>query len=454
MVDYLAPSGSIRRRLLIALLGAIFVIWGIAAVLSIADTHSEVDELFDANLAQSAKVLLAQAAHEIREGHSLEEIQVEESEVGHKYEQKIAFQIWNDKGALLQRSTSAPFAPMAEQGEGFSDPVIAGEQWRVFSMWNGSREFQIQVGERHDVREELTSDVAENLIAPFLVALPLLAILIWVGVGRGLSPIERISGEVAERAPHLLAPIDTSAVPAEILPLVRSLNSLFGRLQQAFERERHFTADAAHELRTPLAALKTQAQVALRGQTDEERQAAVERVIQGVNRTTRLVEQLLTLARLDPEQCVFEGARVDLRSVAVATLGELAADAIAKDIDLSLEPGVPCVIKGNTTMLEVLLRNLVDNAIRYSSAGGRVAVEVLEEDARAVLQVTDSGPGITPQERERIFERFYRGQNVEASGSGLGLSIVQRIAELHHARIALGAPETGTGLRVRVSLPR
>jgi two-component system sensor histidine kinase QseC len=453
----LPPSAfSIRHRLLALLLGATVLVWLITAVSSFLEAHGEIDELFDAQLAQSARVLLAEAGHELAEGagHEAQEIEIERGGEGHRYEQKIAFQVWSKDGRLLLRSASAPSMRMTERFAGFSDAQLDGRHWRVFSDWDDRREFQIQVAERHDIRNELARGIVLRLACPFLFALPLLALLIWAGVGRGLTPLNRIADEVARRAPQRLAPIEAAGAPVEIRPLVDSLNALLQRLEQALEGERRFTADAAHELRTPLAALKTQAQVALRASDDAGRHRALDHVIQGVDRASHLVEQLLTLARLDPEQKISGGEAVKLRNLAAQALTQLAPAAIAKKIDLSLEPGEECTVVGNPAMLEVLLRNLADNAVRYTPEGGKVVVEVIRANARAVLQVTDSGPGIPPEERERIFERFYRGLGTEETGSGLGLSIVRRIAELHGADVTLGEGKGGRGLRVRVAFPR
>ena len=438
---------SIRRRLLVLVLAAVTALWVITAVMSYVRTHHEIDELFDAQLAQSARVLLAQTSHDT------DEIEIEYNEQFHKYEKKIAFQIWDKNDRLLLRSDSAPLSPLSTAADGFSDTRIEGRPWRIFSHWDARHELQIQVGERHDVRNGLAQGIALQLLYPVLFALPVLAFLIWVSIGQGLSPVKRVARDVAQRAPQHLAALDTTHVPQEIRPLTDALNGLFARLEQAFEHERQFTADAAHELRTPLAALKTQAQVAQRATDGATRQHALDQLVQGVDRATHLVEQLLTLARLDPEQGLKKREPVDLHGLAVSVLGQLAPEAIAKNIDLSLMESPPINVAGDAGALGVLLRNLVDNAIRYTPQDGKVTVEILLQAGLAVLRVTDSGPGIPEEERGRVFERFYRGLGTRAAGSGLGLSIARRIAELHGAVVALDTPENGVGLRVTVSFP-
>jgi two-component system sensor histidine kinase QseC len=443
---------SLRTRLLIGLVSAIGLIWIVTALLSYRDANHEIDELFDAQLAQSAKVLLAQASHELQEGGLPgKEIETERGGGGHKYEQKIAFQIWDRNGELLLRSAAAPTMPLSQRDSGFDDTVVDGRQWRVFTHWDAEREFRISVAERHDVRHELAGHIAFRLLYPLVIALPLLAVLIWFGIGAGLRPLRRITREVARRAPGNLDRLETGGVPQEIRPLADSLNSLLGRVEGALENERRFTADAAHELRTPLAALRTQAQVALRAGEDGVRRHALESVIQGVDRATHLVEQLLTLARLDPRSAAARHEPVDLAAVAETVLAALGPSAVDKAIDLSLETPGPVPVSGDETMLGVLLRNLVDNAIRYTPRDGSVRVSVAVTAGRAELTVTDTGPGIAAEERERVMERFYRALGTGESGSGLGLSIVKRIAELHGAEVFLESPEEGKGLRIRVA---
>lgn len=440
-----AKSVSIRRRLLILVMATVVGLWAITAVMSYIKTHHEIDELFDAQLVQSARVLLAQTAHDT------EETEIEYDDQYHKYEKKLAFQIWNKDNELLLRSDSAPLSPLSTNTDGFSDVQIASQPWRIFSRWDARHELQIQVGERHDVRNELVQGIALQLLYPMLLALPLLALLIWISIGRGLSPLQRVARDVAQRAPQHLTTLDTTRIPAEIQPLTEALNALFVRLQQAFEHERQFTADAAHELRTPLAALKIQAQVAQRADDDITRQHALNQLILGADRATHLVAQLLTLARLDPDQGLVKREPVDLQALAVSVLGQLAPEAIAKDIDLSLTPAAPINVMGNSGALGILLRNLVDNAIRYTPDGGNITVEITQQDSHTLLRVTDSGPGIPEAERQQVFKRFYRGLGTQATGSGLGLSIAQRIAELHGTVIAFDTLEQGGGLCVTVS---
>ncbi|BCB25160.1 two-component sensor histidine kinase [Sulfurimicrobium lacus] len=458
---------SLRAKLLLLLLGAVTVAWLATALFTYFDTHHEIDEIFDAQLAQSAKVLLAQAAHDIKERRGDHDGVAGEVRSGdHKYERELAFQLWDNEGRLLLRSSGAPeqlLSPgyaAAHPGEKshdhhgehrgrFEDVTIAGQGWRVFSHWDEEGEVLVQMGEHHEVRQELAANVAGRLLLPLALGLPFLALLVWIALGRGLAPLRKVNNEVAARDPGYLAPLAREGIPAEIAPLVDSLNSLLTRLGEALENERRFTADAAHELRTPLAALKTQAQVALRAEEPGQRRTALENLVLGTDRATHLVEQLLTLARLDPAaENAAISERCDLAALARRTLADLMPGALAKHIELELTGAESASVTGSPAMLGILLRNLVDNAILYSPPGGRVVVSV--EAGR--LEVTDSGPGIPDEERQRVFDRFYRVLGHEVPGSGLGLSIVRRIADLHGAKLTLGEGEAGKGLRVTLEL--
>lgn len=443
---------SLRAKLLLLLLAIISAAWVVTAGFIYFDAHHEIDELFDAQLAQSALVLLAQAGHDLKDAREDDDgIATEIAGAGHKYERKIAFQIWDAHERLLLRSASAPAAPLAEPVSAFADSMIEGKPWRVFTQHDEGGEIRVQVGERHEVRNELAASVALRLLLPLGIALPVLALLIWFAVGKGLSPLRRIGSEVAQRDPANLAPLEERTAPAEITPLLHALNALLGRLDTALESERRFTADAAHELRTPLAALKIQAQVARRAENEAQRTAALDKLILGVDRATHLIGQLLTLARLEPTG----GSTVlmsdcDLAALARQTLADLAPAAQEKEIELELSSPDSALVKGNADMLGILLRNLVDNAIRYTPRHGQVNVILTVEQDRARLDVLDSGPGIPEQERGRVFDRFYRILGSDAAGSGLGLSIVKRIADCHGASLTLGDAEQCAGLRMSV----
>ncbi len=439
----LSVRGSVRRRLLLTLLGGVALVWLAAAAVTAWETRAEMQELLDAHLAQSAALLAAQIGDEI------DEVELEHAETLHKYARNVAFQVWEDGDTLLLHSPDAPAARLSPTEEGFSDAVVNGRSWRVFSHWDDKREYLVQVGEATVARDHLENEVLEKLVQPLLVALPLLGLLVWFGVGSALRPIDRIGAALARRDPQYLAPLE-GEVPKEIAPMVQRLNGLLQRVQSSLEGERRFTSDAAHELRTPLAALKTQLQVAQGAGDNGERDQAIAKAIAAGDRATRLVEQLLTLARLEHDAWQSQAETVDLHRLAAQALADAAPAAAGKNIRLSLEGESGQMITGHAGLLAILLRNLVDNALRYSPPQTEVLINVRPAAGEILLEVQDQGPGIPAAEREDALRRFRRLDGAEASGSGLGLSIVTRIVQLHKAQIELADGAEGHGLVVRI----
>lgn len=301
-----------------------------------------------------------------------------------------------------------------------------------------------------ELRAALVESLAAHLLHPLLVAVPVLGVVIWLSVGWGLAPLRTLAAQVRARDPENHAPLNVVA-PDEAQPLVKALDGLFVRVGESLERERRFTADAAHELRTPLAGIRTHAQVALAAADEDSRREALTWVVAGTERAAHLVEQLLMLARLEAPPPMTPTVVADVAAQVVAELSDLAA---ARGIDLGVaEAEAGSVIAANPHLLAVLLRNLVDNALRYVPSGGRVDVAVRRQPGVVALTVVDDGPGIPADERTRVFARFHRGLGTGTEGCGLGLSIVARIAELHGARVALGDGRDGRGLTVSVAFP-
>ena len=439
---------SLKRRLLVTLLGAIAIVWLATAAYSYFDARHEVSEVLDAYLAQAASLII------IRAGEGLAEIDLEHAPQLHKRGRRVAFQIWEHGRILRVHSAHAPNRRFSARDEGYSDETIDGEGWRVFSGWDEDRRYLVQVGERDKDRREIATAVATNLLTPPLLALPLLGIFVWFSITRALRPLGAMGHELRSRQPDNLAPVAVAGAPVEVAPLVKSLNTLFARVSRLIEGERRFTADAAHELRTPLAALKTQAQVALGAAGDAERRRALDNVIVGCDRATRVVEQLLTLSRLESGQLGGRRETCDLRALLRPVVAGLAPAAIAKGIEIELADGEPAAFEGYPELIGILVRNLIDNAVRYSPAGGTVRVRTAADKDSVRLIVTDQGPGIPVPERAKVGQRFYRISGTGESGSGLGLSIVNRIAELHDAAVNLDDGPDGRGLEVRVTFPR
>lgn len=367
----------------------------------------------------------------------------------------LEFQIWNRDGRLILHSPNTPKIPFSNGKDGLSNLWLRGDSWRVNTLYSPSTELTFMVAERTDYRQTLENKLTKDSIFIMLITYPFLGLLIWIIVGRGLDTLKRVANEVRHRAPTYLKPVDLASVPNEIEPLVKELNHLFNRLQEAFDREKRFTADAAHELRTPLAALNTFTQIAIRAQTPEERKEALLKVLAGVNRGTHVVQQLLTLNRMTPEAMRDNAVKMDLGKEAADIAAELAPEAIAKKIELELLCcEKPPLIIGHPTALGILVRNLVDNAIRYSPEKSTVTIKIEDHNDKLVLRVIDNGPGIPDELKERVFERFFRIIGTKATGSGLGLGIVLQIVKLHHAEIKLEKPESGQGLDFQVWFPK
>jgi two-component system OmpR family sensor kinase len=430
---------SIRRELLIWLLGGLLLAVAVAAVGTFLRAREEANALFDYQLKEMAASLSGApfaAAPSIAGGES--------------GDGALVVQIWDRNGVKLYLSQPQRELPQYAQ-LGFTTIQTEQGAWRVFSSFDGSQ--VVQVAQPMSARRELAASMALRTILPLLAALPLLALLIWFIIARGLRPLDRVAAAVARRSPSLLEPVSERGLPSEVQPLVHALNGLLERLGLALAAQRSFIADAAHELRTPLTAVHLQAQLAERASTDDERRRALADLKAGLERATRLSEQLLTLAREEPGVIERAPVDVDLAELARDAIGELAPLAETKSIDLGLNASVKASVMGEPEALRALVSNLVDNALRYTPAGGRVDVAVSSDPGgSAVLSVRDNGPGIAPDERERVFDRFYRGQ-ISVPGSGLGLAIVKRVADRHGATIELGEGIEGKGVSASVRFP-
>ncbi|MCP5277873.1 MAG: sensor histidine kinase N-terminal domain-containing protein [Thiobacillus sp.] len=458
---------SLRARLLWSAGAATLVVWGIAVVASYQGARHEAIEFLDGQLAQSARLLLSQVRHEMEDLHEgdgeglWEDGLVEHMDPGplHGYEQPLEFQVWaldgQGGGRLVLRSPHAPLLGLHAR-PGYAEITHDGREWRILNQRDGDQRLQVQVAQPTGKRSQAALEVALRVLAPFTLALPLLVLLLFMAVGRGLRPLERLAADVAARAPDALAPLPTGDMPQEVLPLVTALNTLLERLGRALDNERRFTADAAHELRTPLAALQVQAQVAHMARDETTRNHAVDQVLAGVTRATHLVEQLLRLARLDPMDSLADAAPCPLAPLAEQVAESLRPQARARDIVLDILVPGGLVLRADADLLGLALRNLLENAMRHGSEAGRVEVGA-DEGAEgtpggARLWVRDDGPGVPQGELARLTERFYRGREVSAEGNGLGLAITQRIAKLHGAELRL-ENLAGGGFQATLAFP-
>ncbi|MDH4416380.1 MAG: ATP-binding protein [Acidovorax sp.] len=430
---------SLRMQLLVFLLAAIVLAGAVQGALAYRAALAEADALFDYHMQQTALALrsgLPVDAQGLGTG-------LEPQDENHEF----IVQVWTNEGLRIFESAVGAALPQIAV-LGFTDVQARGGTYRVFSMQTRSQ--VIQVAQNMAARQGMARSMALRTLAPLAIMAPLLVLAVWWGVSRSLAPVERVRRQLAQRQADELSPVSDAQLPDEVQPLVSELNLLFERVQRAFEAQEHFVADAAHELRSPLAALRLQLQGLQRAGDDTARATAIERLSAGIDRATRLVEQLLTLARQEAGSTALEP--VDLRSIAQLALADVAPAAQARSMDVGLLDSeaatVPVIVRGNAEALRMLVRNLLDNAIKYTPPGGQVDVQVGTDHGRALLTVEDSGPGIAPEHRERVMQRFVRETAEGAPGSGLGLAIVQAIAQRHGAAVALDRSPRLGGLRV------
>jgi len=435
---------SLHWRLVVLVLGVMSAVWLAAAAVIWIDAQHELDELLDGHLAQAAALLVAQQSISENEDH-----ETIDAPSLHPYAPKVVFQVWHDD-VLALRSANAPAQPMSHRRRGFATLAIDGIAWRVFAARGAESDTQVYVGEQIASRAGILWAVMRSALWPMAVALPLLAVLGWWAVRQGLLPMRRLSQIIARREAHVLAPVAVADAPTEMQPLITSLNGLFERIAALLESERRFTADAAHELRTPIAAIRVQAQTALITVDDAPRRHALQATLAGCDRAAHLVEQLLLLSRLE-QTAAPPAAAVDLSTLTRQVVAELANTALEQKQSLELAAPESCLVVGDDALLAVLVRNLVDNAIRYSSREARIRIAVAKEDGRVRLNVEDSGPGMSEEQLARLGERFFRVLGSDQAGSGLGWSIVRRIGAATGAAIEVRRSDALGGLRVVVT---
>jgi two-component system OmpR family sensor kinase len=434
-------SHSLRGRLLWFLLAAITFAAIAQASIAYRTALNDADQIFDYHMQQMALSLRSSAP--------LSNMEAREDAAAEAENNELMVQVWTPDGVQVFRTVSRARLPQRAV-LGFSNVQANGTTYRIFSVQTSSQ--TVQVAQDMAVRRNMAGNLALRTVGPIAVMMPILMLVVWWVVSGSLEPVARVRTQVAARQADDLSPVSEQGLPDEVLPLVQELNALFGRVKTAFDTQRHFVADAAHELRTPLAALKLQAQSLERADNNAARDVAVGRLTAGIERATRLVEQLLVLARQEGQDAA--GMRsVDLAALAASAVADLAGAARARDIDLGLGQADAAPVQGQADALVILLRNLVDNAIKYTPAGGAVDVAVQSQQGAVLLTVEDSGPGIAPEERARVVDRFYRVPGSDAPGSGLGLAIIAAIAERHGATLTLDESPRRGGLRATVRFP-
>lgn len=430
---------SIRLRLLLSLLAMLLVTALMMGGLTYRNVLAETEGLFDYQLRQMALSLRDQGA-------------IAADQVGPLTDEQLDFviQIWTIDGRTIYASRTHDALP-GRAVLGLADVTVGGAVWRTFSVATGER--VIQVAQPRQIRQRLAADAALRSVAPLLLLAPVMALVIGWLASATLAPLRRLAAQVRERDDRSLEPFPQSGLPEELTPLVSSLNALLVRLGRSLEAQRAFVSDAAHELRSPLTALRLQVQLLERAGDEATRRQALAGLAQGIGRAARLVEQLLTLARSEPGAPPVPMVPLDLAETVRQSLAEVVALAAARDIEIVMTAPASPQVAGDADELAVMVRNLVDNAIRYSPRGARIALRVDTEDGVPVMQLDDSGPGIPAAERERVFDRFYRGSASDAPGTGLGLAIARGIATRHGASLSLDESPLG-GLRVTVRFPR
>jgi two-component system sensor histidine kinase QseC len=443
---------SLQGRLLVLVIALVAAVWGAAALQTWFEVRHELDELLDSHLAQAAALLVVQQAGEIDD-----DAPPLDAPTLHRYAPKVAFQVFHE-GRLAMRSANAPTDPMVTSAHvlenGFATVRLAGTRWRVFATTGAEHDVRVYVGEQIDSRAGILRAVLRSTLLPMAIALPLLALAVGWAVHRSLAPLRRMSSQLVQRQPQALDPLEVDGAPTEVQPMVTALNDLFLRIRTLMEGERRFTADAAHELRTPIAAIRAQAQVALGEADAAERRHALLATLEGCDRATRLVQQLLTLSRLEAGAAPVL-TPLDLAALARREVAELASQGLARGQAIELEAEAPTalLVRGESTLLSVLLRNLIDNAIRYSPHGARIRLHLARRGAEVVLTVDDSGPGLADADLQRLGERFFRVIGSDQAGSGLGWSIVRRIAAVQGAQVQVGRSAALGGLAVTVAWP-
>lgn len=427
---------SIRRRTLTLIIGLLLTGLLILSLFNLHDSNHEIAEVYDAQLAQNARLLLGVMHMPLASKERGELYQAFNKALGdamprvdgHPYESKIAFQVWNNQGEVLVHTASAPAFSTPPTAPGFSDVLdLNNRQWRAFILEDSANNLRIWVGERGDVRSDLVERIVRHTLWPNVLGSLILAAMVWLAIGWGLKPLANMAAILRARHSGSLEPLQLQPLPSELEPMQAALNRMLAQIQQVLGRERRFIADAAHEMRTPLAVLRVHAQNLLEAGTEQERRESLMHLINGVDRTSRLVNQLLTMARLEPQSVAKELPSIDLLGTIRESLVQMTPWLLNKGLELVFEADdEACPARVEAATINIALNNLVTNAANFSPEHGVITVRLKRLAQHIELSVEDQGPGIDESQRERLFERFYSRGNDQ--GAGLGLTIVQAIA--------------------------
>lgn len=452
---------SIRRRTLVLIIGLMLAGLAVISVFNLHDSNHEIAEVYDAHLAQNARLLqgvmrmpmVSKDHADLYKAFNQALNEATPGAEGHPYETKIAFQVWNARNEVLVHTASSPSFSTPAVTPGFSDVVdLNNRHWRAFLLEDKQNNLRIWVGERDDVRMDLVDRIVRHTLWPNILGSLLLAAMIWLAIGWGLKPLVNMAATLRARKPGSLEPLQLTPLPTELEPMQAALNRMLAQIQEVMGRERRFIADAAHEMRTPLAVLRIHAENLMEAGSEEDRRASLEFLIAGVDRTSRLVNQLLTMARIEPGAGTEPPAPVDLASTVRDSLVQLTPWLLSKGLELVFDVSDDISLaRVDPTSIDIALNNLVTNAANFSPRNGVITVRLVEKETSYELSVEDEGPGINEQDRDRLFERFYSRGNDQ--GAGLGLTIVKAIADRFGGRIKL-ENRTHGGLRATLEIRR
>lgn len=446
----LFPRLSLRVRLTLLFMLLSAAAWLCASLVAWHQTTNKLDKLFDTQQMLFAKRISAMDFTDVRSSRQFIRAP-KKVKHGHLDEDVLAFAVYAIDGRMVMHDgENGPFIPYSYRREGFDDGNLINDddRWRFLWLTTADKKYRIVVGQEWEYREEMALDIITSQLTPWLVALPVMFLLLILLLSSELRPLKKLTLTLRRRSPEDDTPLNTKDVPNEVRPLVDALNHLFHQTHEMMNRERRFTSDAAHELRSPLTALKVQTEVAQLSQDDADaREKALSQLHEGIDRATRLVEQLLTLSRLDSLDNLADVQTVQLEELLQSAVMDIYHSAQRAGIEVRLHLNDISIARtAQPLLLSLLVRNLLDNAVRYSPSGSVIDV-ILEQGG---FTVRDNGPGVSPEALARMGERFYRPPGQEQTGSGLGLSIVRRIASLHGMTVNFGnIPEGGFEAQVR-----
>lgn len=455
---------SARRRLVAATMLCMLAIFLGIGIGARAVARHESEELFSARLATSARVLEALVARQLDHAtvarpiiiplpHELETSTSDEPEVfGHRYETKIAFQVWRNDGALLAKSASAPAIALAPLQPGYSESHAGGLDWQVFALRSG--DVWVLTAEKGEVRQEMSDDIGKTILAPLAIGGVLMLAVVNFLLLHSMRPLSELAGRIAAREPESLEPVALSETPQELAPIITELNHLLDRIRAAFEREQRFLNAAAHEIRTPIAALQLHLENALRSATSEQRDMALNQAMAGARRTSKLAEQLLTLSRIASGSDQVQFQNLSLKSLCCDVICSIEPLLDRRGQSIGLDAPTDCQVWGEPSQLRRLLQNLIDNASVHGAGHGEIQVRLVQQQDCALLEVANDGEPIPEHEIGKLFTPYYRLPGAVPDGHGLGLAIVQEVVNLHHGKVEVGRKPDGQGNVVRVRLPQ